>query len=71
MGWIWTGIMAVLTIVLFFLVVQGAVYIGWALGGIVGVILAILLAVEIITDGGFFAGLLGILVLCVIFQLIF
>lgn len=71
MNWLWTGILTVLTIVLFMLVLQGAVYIGWAIGGIVGVIFAVLLALEIIGDGGFFAGLLGIIVLCVLFQFLF
>jgi hypothetical protein len=71
MGWVWTGIMAVLTIALIYLVVQGTLFIGWALGGVVGVILAILLAAELIKDGGFFMGLLGIIVLCLIFQWLF
>ena len=71
MGWVWTAILAVLTIVLFFMVFQGVVYIGWALGGFIGVVLAILLAIEVITDGGFFLGLLGLVVICVIIDLLF
>jgi hypothetical protein len=71
MNWLWTGIMAVLTVVLIFLVLQGAVYVGWALGGIIGVVLAVLLAYEIITDGGFFGGIIGIIVLCILFQWLF
>lgn len=63
MGWVWTILTVVLAAVLIYFVVEGVLFIGWAVGGVVGVILAICILLGVLNLGGFIGTLLGVLLL--------
>lgn len=62
-GLVWTLLSIILAIVLISFVVKGAIFIGWAFGGVIGVILALLLIFEVLNVGGFLGAIVGLFLL--------
>ena len=63
MGLVWTILTVILAAVLIYFVVKGVLFIGWAVGGVVGVILAICILLGVLNTGGFIGTIIGVLLL--------
>lgn len=62
-GYVVTLLSIVVAIVLLYFVVQGALYIGWAVGGVIGVVLALLIIFNVLPIGGFLGSILALFLL--------
>lgn len=68
MIWLPSIIMAIITNTLFRLFLEDAIFVGWAIGGLVGVVLAGFFAVKMLGKGGFLGGLPALLILIGLIQ---
>lgn len=67
LNWIWGVLSLIVAAVLIYFVVQGVLFVGWAIGGVLGVLLVALLVLGVLEA----SWVLGLIVLIIVLNLLF